>query len=529
MAVTDIHPILNFRNSLRNSIAYILNEEKTDEKLLVSTSNCSVDNILLEFELAKSLNKFKQKEKAYEGYHLIQSFSPEDNVTPEEANRIGYELAKKLYGDNFQFIVSTHIDKGHIHNHIISNAYHMEGKAKFQSNINVYEDVIKKESDKLCREHGLSVIEQTKAPEEIKNPKTKKKIYKNKSHKSILKEIIEETIPLSKDYEDFLQRIQDQGYEIKRDKEIKEGDNFRTEENLAFKNSKQKNFTWIKSMDYSLEEIKERIANNKNLTALDLDQDNDGIIDRLDADFRNPDVETLGDLNKNLSENKSFNDDNKNEKTSDKKIAYIMLTTKIDKYVKPVSSKGKAYKIWSEKHNLDVSISILNFLRENNLTSIEQLVGFENDYLVKENNNKNEIASNNKKIKENIQAINSMKKCVQRKNIFRNYNRLKGEDKKEFYEENKIDIEIYKENNEFLKSIYKDRIFPTINELNLEKDELINKNNLIYQEQNEIKNLKKEMNTIKKNIAEIYNENHQEETREKKKSVQRKTSERVDR
>lgn len=112
MAITKIHPI---KSTLNLAISYITNEDKTDEKILVTTYNCFTTTAHTSFLKTREDNNVHGSVLAR---HLIQSFLPGE-ATPELAHQIGLELCKKILKDEYEFVLSTHIDKGHIHNHII--------------------------------------------------------------------------------------------------------------------------------------------------------------------------------------------------------------------------------------------------------------------------------------------------------------------------------------------------------------------------------------------------------------------------
>lgn len=156
MAITKIFPI---KKTLHKAIKYIANPPKTDKSALVSTYQCGIYTADLEMEIIVKQGKGAEKKNNRKAYHIIQSFAKDDPVTPEQALKIGRQLAWKYTSGNHQFIVATHIDKGHIHNHIIFNAtdYTSYGKIHIQNkNLDRLRDI----SDQLCEENGLSVIEE---------------------------------------------------------------------------------------------------------------------------------------------------------------------------------------------------------------------------------------------------------------------------------------------------------------------------------------------------------------------------------
>ena len=122
MAITKIHAI---KSTLGKALAYIENPDKTDGQMLVSGYNCEPQTASIDFEmtavLAHKARNLKRKRSTNLAYHLIQSFSPEDAVTPEQAHELGKKLAFEYTGGKYEYVVATHIDKGHIHNHIMLN------------------------------------------------------------------------------------------------------------------------------------------------------------------------------------------------------------------------------------------------------------------------------------------------------------------------------------------------------------------------------------------------------------------------
>ena len=240
MAVTKTHPI---KSTLKAAIDYICNPDKTDGKLLVSAYGCAAETADIEFAWTRrhAINKGTNL-----GRHLIQSFEPGE-VSPEEAHEIGMQLAKEILGGKYEFVLTTHIDKDHVHNHIIFNAVSFADHKHYHSNKRSYHD-IRRVSDRLCKEHGLSVVVpgQDKGKSYIEHQAERN----GTSYKAKLKAAIDRLIPTCKDFEDLLARLQREGYEIKRGKYI------------SCRASDQERFTRMKTLgiDYTEEAITARIA-----------------------------------------------------------------------------------------------------------------------------------------------------------------------------------------------------------------------------------------------------------------------------
>ncbi len=160
MAITKIHAI---KSTLGKALAYIENPDKTDGQMLVSGYNCEPQTASIDFEmtavLAHKARNLKRKRSTNLAYHLIQSFSPEDAVTPEQAHELGKKLAFEYTGGKYEYVVATHIDKGHIHNHIVINAVSFYDYKKLRTVPYRTARQIRDISDRLCIEAHLSVID----------------------------------------------------------------------------------------------------------------------------------------------------------------------------------------------------------------------------------------------------------------------------------------------------------------------------------------------------------------------------------
>ena len=244
MAVTKIKAI---RGTLSKAIAYILNPEKTDEKLLVSSYGCASETAAREFEWTRK----KAEQKGMNpvriiARHVIQSFEIGE-VTPELAHEIGKQFADEILGGKYEYVLTTHIDKDHVHNHLIFNAVDFVDYHAYKSYKRIYYDM-REVSDRLCKENGLSVI----PPSQNKGMGYKEytEAKRGTSWKQKLKQTIDRLVITAKDYDDFLRLMQEAGYEIKTGKYI------------SFRAEGQERFTRSKTIgeNYTEERIKERIA-----------------------------------------------------------------------------------------------------------------------------------------------------------------------------------------------------------------------------------------------------------------------------
>ena len=244
MAVTKIKAI---RGTLSKAIAYILNPEKTDEKLLVSSYGCASETSAREFEWTRKIAEQKGMNPVrIIARHVIQSFEIGE-VTPELAHEIGKQFADEILGGKYEYVLTTHIDKDHVHNHLIFNAVDFVDYHAYKSYKRIYYDM-REVSDRLCKENGLSVI----PPSQNKGMGYKEytEAKRGTSWKQKLKQTIDRLVITAKDYDAFLRLMQEAGYEIKTGKYI------------SFRAEGQERFTRSKTIgeNYTEERIKERTA-----------------------------------------------------------------------------------------------------------------------------------------------------------------------------------------------------------------------------------------------------------------------------
>ena len=223
MAVTKI---LAVRNRLDKRVAYVTNEqkthldasmtyitnpEKTEQSFFVSAINCN--SAQTAFEEMMDTKRCFDKLDGVQAYHIIQSFAPGE-VTPEQAHRIGLRLCERLFENRYEVVVGTHLDKAHLHNHILVNSVAQDNGAKYHSNRQSYYQQIRRISDELCREEQLSVIE----PHSNGQPYA---AWKNqKTGKLTLSQMLRDEIDLvirdCVSFPDFLDLLEKKGYVVSR-------------------------------------------------------------------------------------------------------------------------------------------------------------------------------------------------------------------------------------------------------------------------------------------------------------------------
>ena len=432
MAITKIHPI---KSTLNLAIDYITNEEKTDEKILVSTHNCFASTAHTSFLKTREDNKVSGSVLAR---HLIQSFLPSE-ATPEMAHQIGLELCKKILKDEYEFVLSTHIDKGHIHNHIIFNNVNMVTGKCYQSNKRSYHQ-IRYQSDKLCKENNLSVIDEFYETYRKKYKTNGKSWYENDqfkkgtSWKSKLQFDIDRAIKKSKDWDDFIKRMAALNYEIKYGKHI------------AFKHKNKERFTRAKTIgkDYTEDRLKERILDNANQRTYAVKKRIGSIIDIAN-----------------------------NEKIK--------------------SSKG--YEYWATKHNLKTAADTVLLMREKGFKSISQLDEFIKESALKRQNIQDKIKVVDGKISTLSDTMEQIHTVTKHRQIYLAYKKDTAD--KAFYDEYKSQIILYQNALAELKKSYTK--LPNSKDILKELDSLHEKKNTLMQEYSSAKTDMKELYQIRKN------------------------------
>ena len=324
MAISNILPRKTMRNrtrlqSMTERHDYDQKAEKTQDGELVSSYMCSPETAAKEFEESKLLyhqltGRKQPPKRDVIMYRIIQSFKPGE-LSPEEANRIAYELAMKFTGGQHQFVVATHVDKNHIHTHIEFNSTNINCDGKFKNVKNSYL-VLRRLNDDLCRAHGLSVIENPK-PSAKKQKEIAAANY-GTSHKEQLRQTIDRVIPDCRGYDDFLARMRAEGYEVKEGKL------------LSFRAPGWDRFTRSCKLgaDYTKEALRERSTTRRGYSAA----------------AKKP-VQRTG-----------------------RKINLL-----IDIQAKMAAGKGAGYERWAKIFNLKEAAKTLNFLIENGLTDYDEL------------------------------------------------------------------------------------------------------------------------------------------------------------
>ena len=439
MAVTKIHPI---KSTLNLAIDYITNNEKTDQEILISTHKCHVTTAHTQFL------KRREQEQVHGtvlARHLIQSFLPGE-ISPELAHEIGLELCKRVLKDEYEFVLSTHIDKGHIHNHIIFNNVNMVTGKCYQSNKKTYHQ-IRYQSDLICKEKGLSIIDEYYETFKKKYKPNGKSWYEDNqrkqrtSWKSKLQFDIDRVIRQSKNWDDFLSKMEKIDYEIKHGKHI------------AFRHKDKERFTRGKTIgeDYSEKRLKERIT-------------------------------------------ESLSRKRKLAKEPVGNIINLVNNSKVQ--------ASKEYEFWATKHNLKSASKIVLLMREKGIKSFAQI-----DKAIQESATKRqELQDKIKEIEHEINQLSMTMENIYTIKKYRHIYQVYKEDTtdKAFLKENQTEITLYQNALKNLKKSYAK--LPNTKKILTQLDLLQEKKNTLFQEYSSTKAYMIELYQIRKNY-EKYIEN----------------------
>ena len=433
MAVTKIKAI---RGTLSKAIAYILNPEKTDEKLLVSSYGCASETAAREFEWTRKIAEQKGMNPVrIIARHVIQSFEIGE-VTPELAHEIGKQFADEILGGKYEYVLTTHIDKDHVHNHLIFNAVDFVNYHAYKSYKRIYYDM-REVSDRLCKENGLSVI----PPSQNKGMGYKEytEAKRGTSWKQKLKQTIDRLVITAKDYDDFLRLMQEAGYEIKTGKYI------------SFRAKGQERFTRSKTIgeNYTEERIKERIAG------------------------RTP--------------------RRSQRQTTPKGISLI---GDIQERIRLIDSKGYEYK--AKLTILKEAARTLNYLTENNLLQYADLEKKVEDVHSSYDRTGKELKGVEARLREVQPLIKNISNYQRLKPVYDAFQRAK--DKPSFKAKHEAELVIFEAARSTLLAMQGDEKLPSLKTLQAEQAQLFEEQERLYAERNRLKKEAKQIETIKSNV-----------------------------
>lgn len=391
---------------------YIMNPAKTNGGKLISSHACMPETAVNEFMLYRQEyleNTGREIENKVLVYHVRQAFKP-DEITPEEANEIGKELASRMTDGQFAYVVATHIDKHHIHNHIIICSTDLEGQHKYRDVKQSAKDLAEI-SDSLCREHGLSVIQ---------NPQDKTVTYdkwqgnqRKFTHRDELRMIIDAALRMQPDgFDALMQLLEDAGCCIKRGAQI------------SIKPPEGERFIRLDTLGPEYDEASLRRT---------LARDHVHIPKIPRGDFTESQVKRLIDIEAKLH-----------------------------------AGKGKGYQVWAERNNIDAKAQMVIFLKEHHIDSLEEL----NDQIQELTNQQKELKAALREKQNRMKEINRQRQTIRdysrTKEVYTQY-RESGWSVK-FYQEQRQEIEDHRN----AQAVYSshDGKMPTLKELTAEYDRL---------------------------------------------------------
>ena len=434
MAITKIKPI---KSTLSKALDYIQNPDKTDGKMLVSSFGCSYETADIEFEftIAQALDKGNNL-----AHHLIQSFEPGE-VDYEKAHEIGRQLADAVTKGQHEYVLTTHIDKGHVHNHIIFCAVNFVDHHKYNSNKRSYYG-IRNISDRLCRENGLSVVvpgkgSKGKSYAEYQAEKT------GTSWKGKLKIAVDALIPQVSDFEELLSRLQAMGYEVKPGKYV------------SCRAPGQARYTRLKILgaDYTEEALRERIKGTRTRTAKAPKQQRNG----------------------------------------------ISLLIDIQNSIKAQESRG--YEQWAKIHNLKQAAKTLNFLTEHKIEQYADLTAKIAEITAANEQAADSIKAVEKRLADMAVLIKNVTTYQKTKPVYDTYRRAK--DKAAYRAVHESSIILFEAAAKAAKPALVGGKLPNVAALQAEYVKLQEQKDTLYANYGRLKKQVKEYDVIKRNIDSI--------------------------
>ena len=421
---------------MSKAIAYILNPEKTDEKLLVSSYGCASETAAREFEWTRKIAEQKGMNPVrIIARHVIQSFEIGE-VTPELAHEIGKQFADEILGGKYEYVLTTHIDKDHVHNHLIFNAVDFVDYHAYKSYKRIYYDM-REVSDRLCKENGLSVI----PPSQNKGMGYKEytEAKRGTSWKQKLKQTIDRIVITAKDYDDFLRLMQEAGYEIKTGKYI------------SFRAEGQERFTRSKTIgeNYTEERIKERIAG------------------------RTP----------RRSQRQTVPNG-------------ISLIGDIQERIRLIDSNGYEYK--AKLTILKEAARTLNYLTENNLLQYPDLEKKVEDVHSSYDRTGKELKGVEARLREVQPLIKNISNYQRLKPVYDAFQKAK--DKPSFKAKHEAELVIFEAARSTLLAMQGDEKLPSLKALQAEQQRLLEEQQRLYDERAKLKKEVKQIETIKSNV-----------------------------
>ena len=450
MATTRLIPLhtgkgRNFGKAIRNVIGYVSNPKKTHQGELVTGFGCNPETadgefLLMKREYIAQTGRHRGKDDVI-AYHLRQSFVPGE-ITPEEANRIGCELAKRFTHGQHAYVVATHEDRRHVHSHIIISAVNLDCDRKFR-NFWGSSKAIRRLSDTLCIQNGLSIIEQPKG-----HSKSYNKWLGNEaktSQRDVLREAIDAALARQpKDFEELLTMLQRGGWEVKRGKRI------------SLKGKGQERFKRLDSLgeDYSEAALRAIIAGEK--------------------------------------------EHHPREKKTVQPMRQVNLL--VDIQAKLQAGKGTGFERWAKVFNLKQMAQTLNYLSENNLMNIEDLTAKTDAATARVHELQVTIRETEKRMAELHALKGHIINYVKTREVYAAY-RMAGYSKK-FVAEHEQEIKLHQAAKEAFSALGTQKI-PKVKEIQAEYDALREKKKQEYAAYHQAQDEMRQLLTVRANVERI--------------------------
>ena len=468
MATTRLIPLhtgkgRNFSKAIRNVIGYVSNPKKTHQGELVTGFGCNPETadgefLLMKREYIAQTGRLRGKDDVI-AYHLRQSFVPGE-ITPEEANRIGCELASRFTHGQHAYVVATHEDRRHVHSHIIISAVNLDCDRKFR-NFWGSSKAIRRLSDTLCIQNGLSIIEQPKG-----HSKSYNKWLGNEaktSQRDGLREAIDAALARQpKDFEELLTMLQRGGWEVKRGKRI------------SLKGKGQERFKRLDSLgeDYSEAALRAIIAGEKEY--------------------------------------------HPREKKTVQPMRQVNLL--VDIQAKLQAGKGAGYERWAKVFNLKQMAQTLNYLSENNLMNIEDLTAKTDAATARVHEMQVTIRETEKRMAELHTLKGHIINYVKTREVYAAY-RMAGYSKK-FVAEHEQEIKLHQAAKEAFSALGTQKI-PKVKEIQAEYDALREKKKQAYAAYHQAQDEMRQLLTVRANVERILGVEEKEKERQKEKKKER--------
>ena len=458
MAATRLIPLhagkgRTVAQSLGDRTDYAKNPEKTEKGELVTAYGCDPFTVDEEFLLQKRTYEQIHGRRGNDSiiaYQIRQSFKPEE-ITPEEANRLGHELAMRFTKGRYSFIVATHTDRAHVHNHIVFNSTSMDGSRKFK-NFWLSSFALKRISDLVCLENGLSVISPLPYSERTNRAKY---VKRETVRETICADIDAALAGRPKDFKDFIKSMEKAGYEVKQGK------------HPAVKGKGQQRFIRLSSLPegYREEDIRAAISGER------ISERKAGSPVRAERS-----VNLLIDIQSKMRE------------------------------------KGAGYARWATVYNLKQISKTLLFLRDHKIDSLEQLQAIALEKAAKRDELLSSIRASEKRLAEIASLKKHIINYSKTRATYEAYR--KAGYSKNFFEAHREEITLHKAAKQAFNELGVRKI-PKVKELSAEYAELLSGKKAAYAEYRKVRDEAQELAIAERNIASLYEAESREQERQK--------------